>query len=475
MGLSTIAQRLAAFQASQEGAAALPALDSAMIEAAGGDATLRAFAAPVAGWANAPAGVSAPIVGGRYVDRLPRPAGLRRLAHFPSVADMNSASAYRADVIDADGSLYGDTVCRATITNTSRYLAPAAPLATPVNVQGGGSLRLVFRTVLNLTTAIDRFAIELHSAGSPAAVTANYHTTSPTNLAAIKSVVTSPNGMGAWQTLSVALPYFTPVGTGADLGAIAFARLFLRASSGNTFSIDVDGIDFAPNSRTKAKCFISFDDAHLLAYAARQMAKYGFPGVFYPGRTAFDIGSAGRLSVENVKLMHDIRHWQVGAQALLSEQLADFQALGPVGRTQNMAKQRGIHAALGLTGGVDGSWHTTVTHKDLDVYEAIRQHYRTMRMNLVAAGGGVPLFFGETLPIGDPMRLRAMALSGTAERNQAHVDDGIANKGLVGFTVHNDTAAAGAGRIAFDTLLAYLDSQRAAIDVLTLDQILAGL
>ena len=105
-------------------------------------------------------------------------------------------------------------------------------------------------------------------------------------------------------------------------------------------------------------------------------------------------------------------------------------------------------------------------------YPMFRQHFHSMRAYYFGEFGTV-----ETYPWGDPMRIRAMGAGEFQWGNSAsiyssywknHVDRAMAQKG-VGFIVFHDGLSGSLSnwQPAFDQLMAYLDANRAAIDVVT--------
>jgi hypothetical protein len=419
-----------------------------------------------------------PIVGGRGRQHI-KPVRERRLAHLGAKADIYNAPATISDVNDAANALYGSvTPVLVSAPETDVILAPAAVNAVACDVRNG-SIRWNFRPIAGMASNLDRFSFELHSAGSPASPTGDYHTTDiylgPSQLG---GSLTGKTAAGRWQSYSISTPQFTAVGAGADLSAVKFARVRLRSSAGNSISVAIGDITFAPNWFAKAKAVLYFDDGYLeQLYAARQMARYGFRGVLFPS-PARNIGVMPNLMTPaHVVALHDQLGWQIGSQAWSTEENAYVDSLDEDGITAELSRLRNWQNALGVTGGDHGSYFSGVDKDDMIAFKGFRKHFRSMR----AFGGGwesnPPMIYGETLPYGDPMAIRALDAetpgwgATNGQRLCDHVDQAIANKGLAAMVWHGGMGAAGNVRTGLNTLLAYLDTKRDQIDVVTEEEI----
>lgn len=436
---------------------------------------------PTTGWTDPTASaVQGPSAGGKRYQRRPRVLGVRTLAHLATVADVQGGGSITglADNTNVDA-LYGSTSLRLTHTGAGSLIniLPAATVS-PVNTTGG-IIRWTFKTVANFFANADRFQIQLHSAGTPASPTANYHEIPVGSNSELKTRLTSQNGEGRWQKVSYPVSMFTAVGTGADLTQIIFAKLVLRAASGLQIIMDIGNIEWTPNILTKAKCILTFDDGYIsqYTYAARQMAKYGFRGIAYPGALANNISTTNgtAMTPTQLKHLHDDLGWQIGSQAWLTE-APDVSVENAF--TIEMAKQCNLQNALGLTGGEDGSYFSGISQYDANAFKVFRKMFRSMRVFGGGNGSGPPLIYPEMFPFADDYLVRSIdAATGgwatPAVNQQAHIDQAIAAKGVAIFAWHNQLAAGGTDRSAFDTTLAYLDANRANIDVCTIEDLYA--
>jgi hypothetical protein len=432
-------------------------------------------ALPSPDWPQAPAdGDKGPAVGGRAYQRYRIATPIGVLASFDQVGRLTSPPSDASDV--AADPLYGDT--RLTLTMVgfgTRSLRPAAVQATAVPATGQ-LIRFWTKPISGVDPRLGDFKIRLYSEGSPSSPGANYHVYNAASL--IREG--QKGGEQRWGSFTVPVSAFTATGTGANLSALTWAMVEVAPNSATSTSLAVGNVEVVANGLTKAKFIIGFDDQYpaTIAYASRALARYGFRGVLYLS-PAIDAGRAGRLSVTTIKTLHDNLGWQIASQAYSTEA-----ATGPGGidvmsadqRTADIAKLRNLQNAWGLSGGNTGSYYSNVGVTDMIAYPAFRQSYRSMRA----------YYFGEfnlveTYPWGDPMRIRAMgagefqwgnnsAIFSTYWKN--HVDRAIVQKG-VGFLVFHDGLSGSMSNWqgAFDQLLAYLDANRASIDVVTVEDL----
>jgi hypothetical protein len=431
--------------------------------------------------------IQGPIAGGRAYQRVKRSQGVRCLAHLATVADvLNGGTITGLTNVTAADAIYGTTALQLASTGTGALvtIAPLAANAVPTDVTGG-LIRIWVKPILNIALNMDRYSIQLHSAGSPSAPTANYHEIPVGSSSWLKSILTSQNGAGRWQSSTIPANAFSAVGAGANLAAVTWARLIYRASSGNAFTIQMGNVEFVPNALAKAKCILSFDDGHLgqYTYAAIQMAKYGFRGLAYPSPPAILVDVSGSyMTSKQIKSLHDNLGWQIGSQAWSTEVQATVDGWSENEFTAEMSRLRNWQNAMGLTGGDHGSYFSGVGPTDMIAYPTFRKCFRSMRSFLGGNGGGVPLTYGESFPFGDPMAIRALngaSYTGVdnGDRLKLHVDQAIQYKGVAQFVWHNEpnivTPTANIQN-GFLQLLAYLDANRASIDVCTEEDLLFG-
>lgn len=426
-------------------------------------------------WPYQPAdGDKGPAVGGRAYQRYRIATPTAVLASFDQVSRLNGPPGEVSDV--AADPLYGDT--RLTVTLNSFnvvQLRPAAAMAAPVNATGQ-IVRLWTKPIANVDPRLDSYKIRLYSTGTPSSPSANYHEYNASGL--IREA--QKNGEQRWGSFTIPVSQFVAVGTGADLTAVTWAMVTMQANSSSGLTIAVGNVELVANALTKAKMIISFDDQYpnTIAYASRAMARYGFRGVLYVS-PAIDTGRTNKLTIAQLKNLHDNLGWQIASQAYSTENstgAGGIDVMTADQRTAESAKLRSWQNGLGLSGGSTGSYFSNVGPTDMVAYPMFRQNFRSMRA----------YYFGEfsvveTYPWGDPMRIRAMGAGEFQWGNNAaiyttywknHIDRAMAQKG-VGFIVFHDGLGGGLSnwRAAFDQMLAYLDANRAAIDVVTVDDL----
>lgn len=426
-------------------------------------------------WPYAPAdGDKGPAVGGRAYQRYRIATPTAVLASFDQVSRLTGAPGEASDV--AADPLYGDTRLTVTLASFNAVqLKPAAAMAAAVNATGQ-NVRIWTKPLANVDPRLDSYKVRLYSTGSPGSPGANYHEFNFSGL--IREG--QKNGEQRWGSFAVPVSQFAAVGTGADLTAVTWAMVTMQATNSAGLTIAVGNVELVANGLSRAKMIISFDDQYpnTINYAARAMARYGFRGVLYLS-PAIDLGRPGKLTVGQVKTLHDNLGWQIASQAYSTENNAGAGGIDVMTsdqRTADVAKLRNLQNALGLSGGNTGSYYSNVGVTDMIAYPMFRQAFRSMRA----------YYFGEfsvieTYPWADPMRIRAMGAGEFQWGNNAaiyttywknHVDRAIAQKG-VGFLVFHDGLGGGLSnwRPAFDQLLAYLDANRASIDVVTVEDL----
>ena len=434
---------------------------------------LPSIALPSPEWAQQPTdGDKAPAIGGRIYQRYRIATPIGVLASFDQVSRLTSAPGEASDV--AGDPLYGDTRLTVTLASfNARQLRPAAVQAVPISA-AGQLIRIWTKPIANVDPRLNGYKIRLFSEGSPSSPGGNYHEFNAAGL--IREG--QKNAEQRWGSFTIPVSAFTSVGNGANLSALTWALVEVQANSTAGMTIAVGNVEVVANALTRAKLILSFDDQYpaTINYASRAMARYGFRGVLYAS-PAIDAGKTGKLPVAQIKALHDNLGWQVASQAYSTENATGAGGIDVMTadqRTAEMAKLRNWQNAIGLTGGGHGSYFSNVGPTDMIAYPMFRQAFRSMRAYYFGEFAQV-----ETYPWGDPMRIRAMgagefqwgnnsAIYSTYWKN--HVDRAIAQKG-VGFLVFHDGLSGSMSnwQPAFDQLLAYLDANRSAIDVVTVE------
>lgn len=431
-------------------------------------------ALPSPEWPQQPAdGDKAPAVGGRAYQRYRVATPLAVLASFDQVARLNGAPGEASDV--AADPLYGDTRLTVTLASfNARQLRPIATLANPVSATGQ-NVRIWTKPIAFVDPRLDSYKVRLYSEGSPSSPGANYHEFNFSGL--IREG--QKDKEQRWGSFTAPVSQFVVVGSGANLSAVTWAMVTMQANTSSPVTIAVGNVELVANTLNRAKFIIGFDDQYpaTITYASRAMARYGFRGVLYLS-PAIDAGRTGKLPVAQIKTLHDNLGWQIASQAYSTENNTGpggLEVMNADQRAAETAKLRNWQNALGLSGGAHGSYFGNVGATNMLTYPMFR-NYRSVRA----------YYFGEfsiieTYPWGDPMRIRAMGAGEFQWGNSSvlystywknHVDRAMAQKG-VGFIVFHDglNGSMSNWRPAFDQLLAYLDANRSAIDVVTVDDL----
>lgn len=369
--------------------------------------------------------------------------------------------------VGKDEITFGTTIVEYTQSQTAEVLiAPAAAQATPVDVSNG-SIHFTHVWPDNAgnnfgVNGPSSFIIELHSAGSPSAPTANFHTSGVLNSLNPGFMGASTLGYNLQRCFSLPINAFTAAGTGATLTAITWARIRITGpSAANGCKLRPVRLDFVPNALTKGTVIFTFDDLHAGAWtnALPIMSKYSYPGVLCMD-TAVKMGQSGFLTPEQIIQMHQVYGWEVGYQVYQNEtgfNLNSESWMRQVGKWVLEMNRLGIHETY------NGSYGSaTVTNVDEERLLAARRALSTMRRFTSGTNTSPPFKNPETLPYGDPYNLRCMNMSsgftaGTIyDRWKDHVDQAVAAKGVAIFACHSEFNGAGEALTALGSLCAYI-------------------
>jgi hypothetical protein len=206
---------------------------------------------------------------------------------------------------------------------------------------------------------------------------------------------------GEWSTVTLSPGAARRVGT-PDLGAIR-EIVWLVADNGSTESptpVRADWSELAAVDATRGVVTLTFDDGYDEHYsvAAKLMAEHGLRGTAYV--TPDRVGEPGYMKLEEVHALHDRYGWDVAAHH--QDPFTGFQADDlhwVIWETRGFLDHEGFAAAEHLAYPL-GKYETRT------VLPLVRRYFTTARL---ASGGP------ETLPPGDPYRLRAMNVLSTTE------------------------------------------------------------
>ncbi len=280
--------------------------------------------------------------------------------------------------------------------------------------------------------------------------------------------------IGIWTVLSLPIEKFTAVGGGANLSAIVAASMKITNAgvAGVATSIEIGTITARKKALTRGCVVLGFDDCKQEAFQVflPVMAKYGFPGVLYPGAPGNDletglIPSSSHLTANDWHLLQDIHGWQVGSQAYMTE--------APTGYSNDQFQQelQSIHMfyrGLGVYGSADGSYFSGISAGGTYDKE-FRKAFRTMRMYTNFVDANDPLC--ECAPFADPMYVRAYGLNDnqTITGIQKYIQQAIDTKGIAVLVWHGADATI---NTAFAAMCAFLDTHRDVVEVCTMDGVI---
>lgn len=336
---------------------------------------------------------------------------------------------------------------------------------TPIDVTNG-IISITFRPIsdfANLTT----FGIQIFSTSDPVTPGAAYH-----QLNFIFQGFEHYGEGGSWATWSASIEEFSAVGGGADLRNIRMAAVQMTntaAVNGNPALIQMGAIDFMPRTLKRGVVILGFDDCRQDTWdnVLPKMARYGFPGVLYPGAFGFVLGQLTQLTQAQIIQLQDAHDWQVAGQAMTTENPG---AMTDAAFEATFSQRANMMAGLGLYDSGDGSWFSSVDPQNQQNRTvSLRKFFRSMRIyrNFALAAGDPPMTCGETMPPGDPFLLRCFGVNTAA--NSAAQLIGVARqaadtKGIAIIVWHNLSAA----DAPFDALMTYLDANRDILEVCTM-------
>lgn len=396
---------------------------------------------------------------------IPVAKGIANLSALATLLSPNAAITDAATVGHPAGAATALQIV--TSGNTTYTVTPSVALgaAEAVNVTDG-YVQIPFRPI-SYCEQIGRWSIELHSEGTPAAPTANYHQLDPfgEGPSALKQILTSKAAgaaAGRWQVFQVHGTDFTAVGAGADLSAIKFARLTIRGTTGYTVTLQFGSIRFQPRAMAKAACVIYFDDGHTSVHdtALPLFQAKGWKGCFNLGAMAQTLDVPGRLSSAQVSALV-AAGWELHGQAYTSEDIAVLSAMTDAQRAAEMASQQAVATSKGWGNNIaHGSYFSGVDQTQQTIFPMFRDYCRSVRGYFSARGANPPMLYGESFPYADRYLVRAMAGDHTAAQLIAHCEQAVKNKGLAAFVFHSSLTNMAA-------LLDWLDAHRDQIEVVT--------
>ena len=390
------------------------------------------------------------------------------ITNFTARSAVHNPPAALVDATVSDNPTGAATALQLTTSgSTDYYLTGAAALAQPLDVRNG-HIQIPFKPI-SYCEMVLRWSIELHSAGTPAAPTGNYHRIDiggdgPSGLKAILTSKAANAAAGRWQTFAAHPNDFLAVGTGADLSAIKFARLMVRGGA-SPMVIQFGSIRYQKAALSKAACIIYFDDGYPSAYstALPLLSAKGWPACFNLGAMTANLDAPGRMSTAQVTALV-AAGWQLHGQAYTSEDIAAMNAMTADQRNGEMQQQQAWAILRDLGDMRHGSYFSQVGPTEQGLFPMFRDNFRSVRTFNTARGAAPAMLFGESYPFADPMAMRALSGDSTLAMMQLHADQAIANNSVAAFVFHDNLTNLG-------PLLDWLDARRGQIEVTTEDRL----
>lgn len=272
---------------------------------------------------------------------------------------------------------------------------------------------------------------------------------------------------GWWQHDSIIGQIATTVGTGASLSSIGYVVFYTAFSTVNTAIIDVAGYDVVSMPSAKAKCVIWHDDSVSAAAGviAGKMAAYGFPLTL--ATEPESLGNATFLTVNQAQT-YQSQGYQIAGHAVSTSEHVSVTAAQFSNQAQRL-KQDAYR--LGFTGMADMAyWGGLVV---ANVYDQIAPVYRSGRTNTQGLTTNC-----DPLPPPEPNLMKANLVVEASDTFtgvfKPYIDTAIACKGICQFVFHQGMAGApNALSAEFDSMLSYLNTSSASIDVVTIATALA--
>lgn len=383
------------------------------------------------------------------------PTGLPKYPKFPkktkqlrSLADFASYNTdpLRFAVVSSNDSIDGRGVISMKVNGQyNRTTARFSLGATPWDMRNG-----VIKLWLKKISAEMTATVNLWSAGTPAAPTANY-----SSFAYGTGTFAEAYDNGVFCQMGINSARVTATGTGADMSAITHVEVQIGTGDGSAYEAQISDFEFMPNPRTKAavifKCADGFADPYTVlrerAKAKGVIAPYFMtPGAVESG-SGYDRGFPARMTTDQVNALR-LEGTQSGTQAWTTEAAQpDYPSyVTEYTGMREYNKRKGWYADA-----ADDSFHSGVNAGSRDARCAkILTDARTIQRfkNNATKNSLPPMLQSETFPFRDRMSHVVMnvAVLGTGTvtaiaQTMSHIDEAIKINGVAEFAIHGNVAA----------------------------------
>lgn len=280
--------------------------------------------------------------------------------------------------------------------------------------------------------------------------------------------------LDAWVRDGVPWELMSTTGTGANRASIGYIALHIQSgSSGQTAQTDIASIESVVKSSAKAKICIWHDDSVLGGFTGMKgkLDAYGWPGNEAAIWAAI-AGGHGSNSMDGTDLAAaKAAGWQIASHAPSNPEHVDVANpaafLSYAYRARNSARKFGYGTDVDAR---DFTWWGGLSLTEANI-SALRSVHRAGRWNTSG------LAYPEQLPPAEPMVTKALLMDTGNTFTGTYkplIDNAIACKGLAQIVFHQDIGGNPTSTAEFDSMLAYLDTKRADIDVTTFAQALAS-
>jgi peptidoglycan/xylan/chitin deacetylase (PgdA/CDA1 family) len=291
------------------------------------------------------------------------------------------------------------------------------------------------------------------------------------NIPVSGSPTATPLRSGEW--IALTFPWRAVGTTGSpNRAAITDIQLVVKPKSGVAVTIrfnSVEMVDDATDTFPNGVISLSFDDgsASQLTRAAPKMAQYGYRGTLMP--VVEWLGDANRLTLADVRTLHDVYQWDVAAHAYSA---AAHSGNGFTDMTEDELDAE-LRAQKGwlLENGFRGRDHIAYPFSNWDstVARVARRYFQTARVNYVNVGNTWPCSCRA-----DRLESRNCGSTDLIASLQSRVDVIKSSAQWGVFTFHDIVASGASGatqmnKTTFDSLIDYIYAQ--GVPVLTINDV----
>ncbi len=416
------------------------------------------------------ASIGTPITGGV----IPTPSELPKYPNFPKkvkqLRGLSDLASYNTDatrfaVVQSPDSIDGRNVLSLKVNGTYNRTTCRASLGTAWDMRNGVIGLWVKRISTEMTVTVN-----LWSAGTPAAPSANYSTVAYNTGTFAEAFDGGVFCQAGWHSSRV-----VTTGTGADLSAVTHIEIQVGDGQGAAFEAQIGDFTFTLNPRTKAavifKCADAFADPYTVLRPMAQAKGLVVPYFMTPGAVesgnGYDRGYPARMTTDQVNALR-AEGTQSGTQAWTTEAAQpDYPSyVTEYNGMREYNKRKGWYEDA-----ADDSFHSGVNAGSPNSRAAkIATGARTIQRfkNNAVKNTLPPMLQPETFPFRDRMSHVCMnvAVLGTGTQTaiaqtMSHIDGAIKVNGVAEFAIHGNVLN---NQNTVDLFNAILDRKNSAND-----------